>query len=153
MFQFFKNNRGEIDTDFLQDFIQGLVIAIIIAITVGACGWGLKACVDEDNRLRNEIVTQRAEVVAIDLQSDTEGSFVWGTGSIGTERYYVVYQILEDNGKQLLKLPADITIIYNTLSVTDTAYVEADVNGYGTAIEYRLYVPVNSIMKEYDLSL
>lgn len=90
------------------------------------------------------------------LEGSIKGSFYMGYGNVkgelGETQYYVTYRILEDGGKKLYKLPADVTIIYDTLEVGSQAYAEVDSNYYGV-VSAKVYVPVGTIVQDYDLSL
>ena len=111
------------------------------------------ARIDEE---REQVTTHTTFLASIDYQSEIKGSFRLGLGSgrgeVSEQQYYVAYEILEDNGKKLFKMPADITTIYDTLDENAQAYVEIDENYYGV-FAMRLYVPKGTITQEYDLSL
>lgn len=97
------------------------------------------------------IETGRMNIYSIYADSGSAGSLTLGCGSIEYEQYYVFYIEKEDGGKIVKKIPANKTIIYETLGESDTAYVEYDYNISGIK-EYRLYVPEGSIIQEYNFT-
>lgn len=101
--------------------------------------------------------TTTTTVVSADFTTQVQGAsgtvFYIGHGSLRSEEYYVAYEREEDGGLVLKKYPCDKTILYTTLAAGDTAYVEKDLNEYGSVLAYRLYVPEGSVVQEYDLSL
>lgn len=101
--------------------------------------------------------TTTATVVSADLTTQLEGSgggtFYVGHGSLESVEYYVTYERIEDGGLLFAKYPCDDTVIYTSLAAGSTAYVEKDLNEYGSVLAYRLYVPEGSVVQEYDLSL
>lgn len=131
-----------------------LCIAMIVAAVVGIlyAGKNIKDNTDEIKQMTEEIHTTTIPLQSISVTTRTEGSFYYGVGKVGEKEYYVAYRILDDGGKQLYKMEAAITIIYDTLNSGQQAYVEEDANAYGVKA-YRLYVPQNAIEQKYDLSL
>lgn len=109
---------------------------------------------------RKAVVTREVEIESLSLLGSYEGNvtggFVLGCGSVrgsvSEERYYIAYEVLSDGGKKLFKMPADITVVYDSLKPGEKAYAEIDENYYGL-IAIRLYVPKGTITQDYDLSL
>lgn len=87
----------------------------------------------------------------IAYQEQSTGSFALGFGSIKNKSYYVCYQILDDGGLNLLRLPADKTVRYEILDADDEAYAEISKNGLGEYMSIKLYVPKDTAQVDYDL--
>lgn len=91
-----------------------------------------------------------------EIKGEINGGFFLGTGCVNgvieEEQYYVAYKVLEDGGKKLWKIPANITTIYDTLQTNCEAYAEVTSNYFGI-ISINLYVPEGTILQDYDLSL
>jgi len=110
---------------------------------------------------RQEVTTDTVRLASINYSSEIKGSiresFVIGSGyengRIEEEQYYVAYRVLDDGGKKLYKMKADISIIYDTLEADDEAYAEVDTNGLGQLVAVRIFVPQGSIVQDYDFSL
>ena len=66
---------------------------------------------------------------------------------------YCCYRKLDDGGLQYYEFEVDKTTVYETLQSGSQAYVEVVTNGYGNIIEYKLYVPKDTIVQTIDLSL
>ena len=96
---------------------------------------------------------ERFDVVSIDLNNEIEGSFVVGSGSVAEETYYVFYKVLPDGGLSFMKISVEQTVIYETLSEGETAYIELEKDFAGFIICAKLYVPEGVVLREYDLSL
>lgn len=147
-------NKGETDI-FASFFMLGLGILAVIAIFIAVqdLGNGLEEIAEKER----EIHTETFPLQSINTTTRTSGSsfhyFTYGVGQLNEKDYYVAYRIFEDGGKELYKMNAANTRIYETLDVDAQAYVEVDTNGYGTIMAYRLYVPQGSIEQKYDLSL
>lgn len=103
--------------------------------------------------LSDEREYERFDVVSIDLNNEIEGSFVVGSGSVAEETYYVFYKVLPDGGLSFMKISVERTVIYETLSEGETAYIELEKNFAGFIICAKLYVPEGVVLREYDLSL
>lgn len=102
-------------------------------------------------------VIVKYSISSTNYDEDIEGEslqFIIGKGSVSEKGYYVVYQILEDGGKKLLKLDAEKTIIYDNLEEGEMPYVElGKKNISGEYLQIKLYVPKGTIQEKYDLSL
>ncbi len=162
-----NNNKTDKEKESLKDKILyilclllcgGFLITAFIAFFGGAIkDWNtFRAEIDriEDEQLK--ISTRKVSLASINYASEIEGnirgSFFIGYGSISENQYYVAYEILDDKGKKLFKMPAEITVIYDMLAKDAQAYAEVDENYYGM-VGVRLYVPTGTITQEYDLSL
>lgn len=145
-----KSNRGETDVAF--------TVIMSIVVLLGLIGLGI-TCKEAGNKLEKmggkskELHTETILLQSINATTRVSGSFTYGIGTINQKDYYVTYQVLEDGGKQIYKMPAEKTVIYETLESGSQAYVEEDVNGYGSVTARRLYVPTGSIEQKYDLTL
>lgn len=154
-----KSEKLDIIMEIVCFFMKMMVpiIAVIILIAFGVSAFKfLQEESRKDKELSEQVTTSKYDVVSIDFQSQTEGKyrhFIIGTGQIKSKEYYVIYKVLPDGGKILVKLESDSTVIYDTLEENETAYVENDINGHGYTVATRLYVPKNTIKQEYDLSL
>lgn len=128
------------------------IAAIFIVVLV------LNSFMGDVNGLVNksrERVTQTYPLYSLELDSQTTASFILGTGSEKGTYYYVAYKVAEDGGKQLFTMDAKDTIVYDTLASGEQAYYKVDVNGFGDEVDStrKLYVPKDTIKKDYDLSL
>lgn len=131
-----------------------ILVALFCVLLSDTKHFALKiAQIDEE---REQISTHVTYLASINYQSEIKGQFCIGfgigSGKVSEQQYYVAYEVLEDSGKKLFKMPADITTIYDTLDKGAQAYVEIDENYYGVSA-MRLYVPQGTITQEYDLSL
>lgn len=118
----------------------GTIIALIIA------GFG-----QIDKELSKEY-TEEVKLYSISTDKEYEGSFVLGSGSIGSQEYITAYQITEDGGKKYFKMNRDKVTIYDTLNNDEQAYAVIKRASLGIK-EIKLYVPKNTIEKEINLSL
>jgi len=113
-----------------------------------------QARLTHQEKTANKIET--INLTGIELDSNLTGVFGLGSGVLDNEYYYIAYQILENGGKKLFKMKAEYTTIFETLEENEQAYAEVELvyflGGYITE-EIRLYVPKNTIQKEYDFSL
>lgn len=100
-----------------------------------------------------ETTTETSSILSIAYRENVSGQFVLGTGMVSGQEYYTCYERLEDGGIVLLKLNAETTVIYQSLNEGEEAYVEKEVTKYGSVISAKLYVPTNTIQKEYNLDL
>lgn len=147
------------------DIVTGIVMTLVLFSILVGVGTQflrtLKAIHDEQLRKENTITTQTVKLVSLDYTSEIEGKFhgfslgLSGSvnGTISEASYYVAYQVLEDGGKSLYKIPANITILYDTLENGQDGYAEVDINDYGTTKAIRLYVPKGTVPHNYDVSI
>ena len=134
------------------------VVLLTMSVVVGVF---LLRTTHEHFRKENTITTQTIKLASLDYATKIEGElhgFGLGlighvNGSISKSSCYVAYQVHEDGGKSLYKIPANIAILYDTLAENQDAYAEVDVNGYGTTKHIRLYVPKGTVPREYDVSI
>ena len=96
---------------------------------------------------------ERKEILSINISNKAEGSFVLGVGTVKNKEYYIAYEVLKDNGKKLVKIPIDNSVIYDILEDEENAYIEIVTNGLRQEVETKIYVPKGTITKEYDMSL
>lgn len=127
-------------------FVIGILLTIV-AVVQGFIDIGKQ--IDDANK----VTTETVHLKSINYSSVVDGSFFLGCGSIGTDSYYVCYEILEDGGVTLIKLDANKTIIYEKLAEDETAYAEISQNGWGEIKGIKLYLPQNTIQVDYDLAL
>lgn len=95
---------------------------------------------------------EKVELYSIETTAEISGSFTLGRGTINNTDYYWCYRELEDGGKQRYKFEVDKTTVYENLQSGDRPYVEVITDGFNQLVEYRLYVPKNTIMQTTDLS-
>lgn len=118
----------------------------------------LKQIEDDVKRVYSTSTIQLASVnYTSEISGDTSGGFYLGFGSIkgsvSEKQYYVAYKVLEDGGKKLFKMPAEITVIYDTLDSDSQAYAEIDMNIHEDMLGIKLFVHKDTIVQDYDLSL
>ena len=101
---------------------------------------------------REERNTEKVELYSIETTAETSGLFTLGCGKINDTDYYWCYREVEDGGKQRYKFEVDKTTVYETLQRGDQPYVEVITDGFKQLVEYKLYVPENTIMQTTDLS-
>lgn len=130
-------------------------ISIRIAIGVVLFGFFLimYATLMKELKSAGETTTETSGVLSIAYQEDIRGTFVLGMGTVSGEEYYTCYERLEDGGITLLKLDAETTIIYQTLDEGEEAYVEKQVTKSGRVTSAKLYVPTDTVQREYNLDL
>lgn len=146
-----KKNNKEDHTDFyLKITVYFLSFFLLVSIIYSAVR--IHSRFQEYFESLNTVTTKTVFLESIDYLSEVSGEFHLGCGDIKEKQYYVAYEVLEDEGKKLLKMPADITTIYDILDENSQACVEIDENGYGI-VAIRLYVPKGTITRNYDLSL
>lgn len=124
---------------------------IMVLLWVGVC-W-LKDVQDFNAKMKGHDRTIKLDLESVDLQTQLNGSFTYGRGSIQEKEYYVVYEVQEDGGLVLEKYSATDTVLYPILDKGSRPYVEKDLTKYDRVIQYRMYIPKNSIEKKYDLSI
>lgn len=98
---------------------------------------------------RKEVVTN---IISLNYENETEGSFGYGFGRVEGVPYFVCYRCLKDGGKRLWKIEAENAVIYNVLESNETAYVKVTENGYGQELKYKIYVPKNAIEVKYNFN-
>lgn len=143
---------------FEEGILKPLLLLVIVVAFVFLC---IKMEDDFTKRKEGEkeIITNNIPIASITVKSETNitaDGFFLGIGKIegksSEKQYYVAYQILEDGGKQILKMDIEKTIIYDTLE-DKNAYAEIDKNGNGKLIAIRLYVPKGTVTQNFDLSI
>jgi hypothetical protein len=98
---------------------------------------------------KDKVSVQTVNLRSINYQNVSEGVFILGSGKLDGQDYYTCYQVLDDGGLKLIKFEGEKTVIYETLTSGD-AYAEMSIDGWGDTKEVKLYVPQNTIQKEYD---
>lgn len=130
--------------------IFGIIICIVL---VGILASGVKGSYNILKDAENNTSTEIIPLAAIETKSDIAGRFYLGHANIEETPYYYCYRVNKDSSKELYKMPMDKTKIYETLSPDKQAYAEETRNDLGTITDIKLYVPVNTIQEEYNLSL
>lgn len=158
-----KNEKNYDKVEMACWVIVGFIFVVLFTILIKTGIDDTKTFKEEMERIELEeqrIETRVVQLYSINLNNQTEGEmkgkFILGSGSVKekTEEkyYYVAYQILDNGGKILFKMPADVTIIFDILESDASAYAEVDENALGIQ-EVRLFIPENTIQQEYDFSL
>lgn len=128
-----------------------LIILMLLVLVCTIC-YG-KEVFTSTQRLDNERNIEKVELYSIENTDTISGSFFLGSGEINETKYYCCYRKLDDGGLQYYEFEVDKTTVYETLQSGSQAYVEVVTNGYGSIIEYKLYVPKDTIVQTIDLSL
>lgn len=136
-----KDKIGKIDK------IVGVICYVGILL---ACFGVIYTSLFSENKFdKDKVSVSTVNLRSINYQNVSEGAFILGCGKLDGRDYYTCYQVLDDDGLKLIKFDAEITVIYETLTSSD-AYAEISVDGWGFTKEVKLYVPQNTIQKEYD---
>ena len=88
------------------------------------------------------------EIISISRESNVEGSFFIGSGSVREVNYYFYYYET-DKGIKLGKTPADETYIVETNDFTPSLY---DIKEKWHKAYYTLYVPENTVVTTFILN-
>lgn len=109
---------------------------------------------------------EKQQIVSVNRETQTEGQFSLGSGYIEGQQYFISYEKLGNNQYQLIKFNTDRTIIHETDSIIPSyqpkkEYHDIDVKGLIFDYQYidkccyeqhyNLYVPKNTIMKNFKL--
>ena len=129
-----------------------ILIILMLLVLVWTICYG-KEVFTSTQRLDNERNIEKVELYSIENTDTISGSFFLGRGKINETKYYCCYRKLDDGGLQYYEFEVDKTTVYETLQSGSQAYVEVVTNGYGSIIEYKLYVPKDTIVQTIDLSL
>lgn len=129
-----------------------ILIILMLLVSVWIIYYG-KEVFTSTQRLDNERNIEKVELYSIENTDTISGSFFLGSGKINETKYYCCYRKLDDGGLQYYEFEVDKTTVYETLQSGSQAYVEVVTNGYGSIIEYKLYVPKDTIVQTIDLSL
>lgn len=129
-----------------------ILIILMLLVSVWIIYYG-KEVFTSTQRLDNERNIEKVELYSIENTDTISGSFFLGSGKINETKYYCCYRKLDDGGLQYYEFEVDKTTVYETLQSGSQAYVEVVTNGYGNIIEYKLYVPKDTIVQTIDLSL
>lgn len=128
--------------------IDKIVVIICYVGILLACVYFIYTASLSKNKF-DKVSVSTVNLRSINYQNVSEGAFILGCGKLDGRDYYTCYQVLDDDGLKLIKFDAEITVIYETLTSSD-AYAEISVDGWGFTKEVKLYVPQNTIQKEYD---
>lgn len=135
-----------------KDNIFILVMRIIFGIMYIAIVAALIWEIVQVNKEFFKETTEEVQLYSISTDKEYEGSFVLGSGSIDSQEYITAYRITEDGGKKYFKMNRDKVTIYDTLNNDEQAYAVIKRASLGIK-EIKLYVPKNTIEKEFNLSL
>ena len=120
-----------------------------VCIVVGVM-WLLGKWLNELDKIAE---CKKVTLYSVDMSSELTEDFVLGNGSDGETYYYVAYETTNDNQFELCKMPKEITTIYRNLDNGESAYAMIYLSGFDDIKKVDLYVPQNTILSEYDLSL
>lgn len=134
------------------DKIFNLVIRLMFGITLISIITALFLGLRNEIKEFSKETTEEVQLYSISTDKEYEGSFVLGSGSIGSQEYITAYQVTEDGGKKYFKMNRDKVTIYDTLNNDEQAYAVIKRVSLGIK-EIKLYVPKNTIEKEINLSL
>ena len=85
---------------------------------------------------------------------DSANPFILWRGRYQKQEYYYFYREDKDGGKIFDKAPIKNARIYDKLKEGETPYIEYTRGGVSEVIiKAKLYVPKNTIIKQYDPSL
>ena len=129
-----------------------ILVRIITLIIIGFCLIFSFQYVHKNIKEVNDQPPMIEKLYTIDTSSQLSGHFVMGSGRLDEREYYCCYKLLDDGGKQFVKYPMDKTTIYETLKEGEQAYAETEFSYLGIS-SYKIYVPENTIMQTYDLSI
>lgn len=135
------------------DVILIVLMSLFAVWIIYSCVCPMITCIQNIQRLGNERNIEKVELYSIENTDTISGSFFLGSGKINETKYYCCYRKLDDGGLQYYEFEVDKTTVYETLQSGSQAYVEVVTNGYGSIIEYKLYVPKDTIVQTIDLSL
>lgn len=135
-----------------KDNIFILVMRIIFGIMYIAIVAALIWEIVQVNKVFSKETTEEVQLYSISTDKEYEGSFVLGSGSIDSQEYITAYRVTEDGGKKYFKMNRDKVTIYDTLNNDEQAYAMIKRASLGIK-EIKLYVPKNTIEKEFNLSL
>lgn len=146
-----NDNKDLVDKkeDFGTMIISSVLTVVILLLVV----FLFKVIFDEISSKTRQKNIERKEILSINISNKAEGSFVLGVGTVKNKEYYIAYEVLKDNGKKLVKIPIDNSVIYDILEDEENAYIEIVTNGLRQEVETKIYVPKGTITKEYDMSL
>ena len=130
-----------------------LSLAIIAVVVSGIYAFSnFRSEISDVKSKTDELTVETVNLRSVAYQNSLSGRFNLGFGTLNGHDYYVCYEVLDDNGIKLLKLDANKTVIYDTITDGE-AYAEIESNGWGIVQSIKLYVPTDTIQTEYDFSL
>lgn len=133
--------------DLMEKVISILVFILLLFAIIISCLDFVQICYGKSAKIETE------EIYSIGIKSSNNGNFVLGTGSVSGKLYYVTYKKLDNGGKQLVKYPAEKTVIFETLNDNENTYVEVSKSIMGNIMTINLYLPKNTIIEEYSINL
>ena len=147
--------------------VQGIwKLFLVAAVTVSVC-WAvafvLRVCLVPSDVKWQEAPTIYP-IVSLERAAELEGSFILGTGSIGTKMYYLTYKAVgpATNAYLLTKLPAEKTLVIedgqNALHIRykmEKYFACGDrwikIGWDEEAVQYELHVPHGTIKRKMEL--
>lgn len=118
----------------------------------------------ESGELKLDHEERAYEIVSLKSKSEISGSFFLGTGSIDDREYYYTFAEVEEDRYKRVTIPSDNSIIEETDEktphVTKKYYVRDGVDwivpewidkGEVSKVEYNIYVPKGTIIKEFSV--
>ena len=130
-----------------------LFLTVIVVVAGGIYAFSnFRSGISDVKSKTDELTVETVQLRSVAYHNSLSGCFSLGFGTLNGHDYYVCYEVLEDDGIKLLKLDADKTVIYDTITDGE-AYAEIESNGWGIVQSIKLYVPTDTIQTEYDFSL
>lgn len=148
-------NAGKIITVVWTAFLVGVVVLL-----VGGIGYQIMFVPQP----HDELIGSDTQIVSLKDSGTIESSFFLGCGSIKGEMQYTAYAVTDDGGYKLVKIPVDLTTIYedeeNAPKVTE--YRMMVVSPEGEILResnnnrwdypyYEIHVPYGTIIQQYSL--
>lgn len=131
---------------------EDIFTVFIAFIMVTIIGTGTFVAVQEYKKeMEKEPPVIIEKLYTIDTSTRVSGRFVMGSRRAEEKEYYCCYKLLDDGGKEFVKYPMADTTIYETLKEGEQPYAETDIGFWKTT--RKIYVPENTIIQEYDLSI
>lgn len=140
--------------DYLQNAVVKIIGVLFLVMVVGAILFSSVEFINGVSNALNETTTETRTILSVTYGETLEGArFSLGYGYLQGEEYYTCYQKADDGGISLLKLNADFTTIYPSLSDGEEAYAVMEISALGSIKSAKLYVPANTIQMEFDFNL
>lgn len=132
-------------------YLASAMLCICVALSSGQ---ELYKLMKEHKKLLEERHIEKIELYSIETADKISGHFYcMGRGTIDEIDYYCCYRKTDDGGMTYYKFEMDKTTIYESLKEGDQAYVEAVTDGFKNVVEYKLYVPENTVIQQIDVSV
>ena len=133
--------------------IMRLALFMLCLIIVLILGYKCDSLMKEHKKLREERHIEKIELYSIETADKISGHFYcMGRGTIDEIDYYCCYRKTDDGGMTYYKFEMDKTTIYESLKEGNQAYVEVVTDGLKNVVEYKLYVPENTIIQQMNLA-